>query len=43
MAEAPKSFFLSPEIQQYLVRHGAPPDHVQQALIEETTALGGIR
>lgn len=42
MADAPKSFFLSPEIQQYLIGHGTPPDAVQLALIEETTALGGI-
>jgi len=42
MADAPKSFFLSPEIQQYLIGHGSPPDAVQLALIEETTALGGI-
>ena len=42
MADAPKSFFLSPEIQEYLVAHGTPPDAVQQALIEETAALGGI-
>jgi caffeoyl-CoA O-methyltransferase len=42
MADDPKSFFLSPEIQAYLVAHGTPPDPVQQALIEETKALGGI-
>jgi caffeoyl-CoA O-methyltransferase len=42
MADDPKSFFLSPEIQQYLIGHGTPPDPVQLALIEETTALGGI-
>jgi caffeoyl-CoA O-methyltransferase len=42
MADAPKSFFLSPEIHQYLVAHGSPPDAVQQALIEETAELGGI-
>src|SRR3954463_6642787 len=42
MADSPKSFFLSPEIHQYLVAHGTPPDAVQQALIEETAALGGI-
>ncbi len=42
MADDPKSFFLSPEIQAYLVGHGTPPDPVQQALIEETKALGGI-
>jgi caffeoyl-CoA O-methyltransferase len=42
MADDPKSFFLSPEIQQYLVAHGTPPDPIQRALIEETKALGGI-
>ncbi len=42
MADTPKSFFLSPEIQQYLIDHGSPPDAVQQGLIEETAALGGI-
>lgn len=42
MADAPKSFFLSPELHQYLVAHGTPPDDVQRALIEETTALGPI-
>ncbi|MGZ4735815.1 MAG: O-methyltransferase [Acidimicrobiia bacterium] len=38
----PKSFFLSPEIHQYLTEHGTPPDAVQRALIDETAALGGI-
>lgn len=42
MADDPKSFFLSLEIQQYLIAHGTPPDDVQRALIAETTALGGI-
>jgi caffeoyl-CoA O-methyltransferase len=42
MSDAPKSFHLSPEIHSYLVRHGTPPDAVQQALIEETQRLGGI-
>lgn len=42
MADAPKSFFLSPPIHQYLVEHGSPPDDVQRGLIEETAALGGI-
>jgi caffeoyl-CoA O-methyltransferase len=40
--DAPKSFFLSPEIHAYLVGHGTPPDPVQRALIEETARLGGI-
>ena len=42
MADRPKSFNLSPEIHQYLVAHGTPPDDVQQALIERTSELGGI-
>ncbi len=42
MPDGPKSFFLSPEIHQYLIEHGTPPDPVQQALIDETAALGGI-
>jgi predicted O-methyltransferase YrrM len=42
MTDAPKSFFLSPEIHHYLVGHGTRPDAVQRALIEETAALGGI-
>ena len=33
---APKSFFLTPEIHEYVVAHGTPPDAVQQALIDET-------
>jgi len=36
MADAPKSFFLTPEIHQYLVAHAAPPDETQQWLIAET-------
>jgi caffeoyl-CoA O-methyltransferase len=38
----PKSFFLSPEIHEYLVDHGTPPDDVQRQLIDETAGLGGI-
>ncbi|MCZ7525563.1 MAG: class I SAM-dependent methyltransferase [Acidimicrobiia bacterium] len=38
----PKSFFLGPEIHDYLVGHGTPPDGVQRDLIEETARLGGI-
>ncbi|MGQ0803313.1 MAG: O-methyltransferase [Actinomycetota bacterium] len=37
-----KSFFLSPEIHDYLLAHGDPLDDVQRSLIEETAALGGI-
>jgi len=42
MADAPKSFHLSPEIHAYVVAHGTPPDAIQQDLIEETRKLGGI-
>jgi len=42
MTDAPKSFFLSPEIHRYLIEHGTRPDAVQTALIEETASLGGI-
>jgi caffeoyl-CoA O-methyltransferase len=35
----PKSFFLTPEIHEYVVAHGAPPDAVQRALIDETAEL----
>jgi caffeoyl-CoA O-methyltransferase len=35
----PKSFFLTPEIHEYVVAHGARPDAVQQALIDETARL----
>ena len=41
MAE-PKSFVLSPEIHDYLLAHGSPPDEDERRLIEETEALGGI-
>ncbi len=42
MADAPKSFHLSPEVHAYLVEHGTPPDAVQRELIEETRRLGGV-
>ncbi len=42
MADQPKSFHLTPEIHEYLVAHGTPPDDVQQELIERTAELGGI-
>ena len=38
MAADPKSFFLSPEIHQYLLDHGEPLDDVQRWLIDETRA-----
>jgi caffeoyl-CoA O-methyltransferase len=42
MADQPKSFHLGPEIHEYIVAHGTPPDAIQQELIEETRKLGGI-
>jgi caffeoyl-CoA O-methyltransferase len=41
-ARPPKSFLLSPELADYLVAHGSPPDAVQLGLIEETAALGAV-
>ena len=39
----PKSFFLSPEIHEYLVAHGSPPDEVLAWLAQETRErLGDI-
>jgi caffeoyl-CoA O-methyltransferase len=35
----PKSFFLTPEIHEYVVAHGTPPDAKQQALIDRTAEL----
>jgi caffeoyl-CoA O-methyltransferase len=42
MADAPKSFHLSPAVHDYLVRRGTPPDAILQELIEETRRLGPI-
>jgi caffeoyl-CoA O-methyltransferase len=39
--EPPKSFQLPPEVHEYLVAHGTPPDAVQRELIEETRELVG--
>ncbi len=36
MADTPKSFFLAPEMHDYLLGHTAPVDEVQQWLIDET-------
>lgn len=38
----PKSFHLSPEIHEYLVAHGTPPDQIERDLIRETETLGDI-
>lgn len=42
MSDRPKSFYLSPEIHDYLVGHGTPPDGIQRGLIDATAELGGI-
>jgi caffeoyl-CoA O-methyltransferase len=42
MADAPKSFFLTKPVHDYLVAHVPPLDDVQRDLIAETEALGGI-
>lgn len=36
MADAPKSFFLSPELHDYVVEHGTPPDDALRELAEAT-------
>jgi caffeoyl-CoA O-methyltransferase len=41
MAE-PKTVAVTPEVHEYLVAHGTPPDAVQRALIEATEALGAV-
>jgi caffeoyl-CoA O-methyltransferase len=38
----PKTIGLSAELHEYVVAHGTPPDAVQEALIAETSALGGV-
>ena len=38
----PRSFLLTPEIHDYVVRHTAPLDQVQRDLIARTAALGDI-
>ena len=42
MADAPKSFFLTKPVHDYLVAHAPPLDDVRRDLIAETEALGGI-
>jgi caffeoyl-CoA O-methyltransferase len=41
MAE-PKTVAVTPEVHEYLVAHGTPPDAVQRSLIEATEALGAV-
>ena len=38
----PKTVAVTPEVHEYLVAHGTPPDAVQRALIEATAALGAV-
>lgn len=38
----PKSFFLSPDLHNYILNHGGGPDEVQQALMAATRALGPV-
>ncbi len=38
----PKSFLLTPELGDYLVAHGSPPDEVQKELIAVTAELGPV-
>jgi caffeoyl-CoA O-methyltransferase len=38
VADAPKSFHLSPAVHEYIVAHGTPPDETQRWLIAETKA-----
>jgi caffeoyl-CoA O-methyltransferase len=42
MADAPKHVQITDSLHEYLIAHGAPPDAVQRALIEETAKLGPI-
>lgn len=42
MGDGPKHTAITAELHAYLVEHGAPPDAVQRALIEETAKLGPI-
>jgi caffeoyl-CoA O-methyltransferase len=39
---ASKSPWLSDQLHAYIVGHGTPPDDIQQRLIDETAALGGV-
>jgi len=42
VSDIPKAFYLTPQIERYVVDHSAPLDDVQRELIEETQALGFI-
>lgn len=43
MSDGPKSFFLSPEIHDYVIGHGTPPDEILRDLAAETKEkIGGM-
>jgi caffeoyl-CoA O-methyltransferase len=42
MADGPKSWFLTPAVHEYLIRHGSPPDPVLQELARETQSVGPL-
>ncbi|HEY7438323.1 MAG TPA: O-methyltransferase [Acidimicrobiia bacterium] len=42
MADAPKSFLLTPELHAYLLAHSTPVDAVQRSLIDRTAELGAF-
>lgn len=39
---SPKTVAVTPEVHEYLVAHGSPPDAVQRALIAATQELGAV-
>lgn len=41
-APDPKAFQLSPDVHEYLVAHGTPPDELQRELIARTAELGPV-
>lgn len=41
-ARGPKSFFLTPEIHEYVLAHSTPIDEVQRSLIDETARLPNV-
>jgi caffeoyl-CoA O-methyltransferase len=42
VSDRPKSHQLTPEVHEYLVGHGTPPDEILHGLIAETKQLGGV-
>ena len=41
-ARETKSIIVTPEVHDYAVAHGTPPDAVQRSLIAATAVLGGV-